>query len=110
MVEFVVDALWNAANTRVDYTVRVINHGSTTQNLTGVAVQIVTTTSGSQDPATGQTEATDTIGSVTVSGNSEVTRTGSFTITRNSSKIYWVKGYADNFVTSGYNQIEDNPD
>lgn len=110
IVDFTVFAVWNAANTRIDYELIITNHGSSQQNLTGVAVQIKSTTSGSQDPASGETEATSNIGSVSVPGNGSVTRTGSINITRSSSKIYWVKGYADNLTNAPYNQIEDNPD
>jgi hypothetical protein len=109
IIDFDVFAEWNAAETAVNYELIITNHGSSTQNLTGVAVQIKSTTSGSQDPASGQTEATSNIGNVSVPANGSVTRTGSISVTRSSTKIYWVKGYADNFTTAPYNQIEDYP-
>ena len=113
IVDFDVFAYWNAANTAVIYEVVITNHGSSSQTLYNVSMQIVSTTSGSQDPASGQTEATVNIGTVTVAGNSSVTRpvpAGSVSITRNQSYIYWVKGYADGFNNAPYNQIEENPD
>lgn len=113
IVDFDVLAVWNATNTAVTYEVVITNHGSSSQTLSGVAMEIRTTTSGSQDPASGSLVTTVNLGTVTVAGNSTITvpsPAGSVAVTRDNDLIYWVKGYATNFTNAPYNQIEDNPD
>ena len=110
IVDLFVNGYWNAANTAVNYELDITNHGSSSRTLTNVTVEIKSTTSASQDPATGQTEASVNLGSVTVAGNGSAQRTGILNVTRNSSLTYWIKAYADNFTNSPYEQIEENPE
>ena len=111
IVDLTVIATWNAAGTAVSYDLVITNQGASARTLTGVGIQLRTTSSGSQAPVTGDLLRTVDIGSVTVSGNGSVTRTGTISgLTRNQSLIYWIQGYADGHTNSPWQQIEESPD
>lgn len=111
IVDFTVWAVWNAASTAIDYEVVVTNNDrSTSRTLTNVCVEIRTTTTESQAPASGDLVTYVNLGTITVGADSSITRTGSFNVTRNTSLIYWAKGYADGYNSAPYNQIEEYPE
>ena len=110
VVDFVVFGEWNAAGTAISYELVITNHSSAQQSLSGVAVELRTTT-GSQAPASGTLVTTVNIGSVTVPANGSVSRMGTITgLTKNSSLTYWVKGYATGYTNAEYMQVEESPD
>lgn len=109
IVDLTVFAEWNAANNAISYGLYITNHSAGTQNLTGVGIQLRTTSSESQAPATGDLVRTVNIGSLSVPGNSSVTRMGTIdNLSRNQSLIYWIQGYADGHTNSQYQQIEES--
>lgn len=109
IVDLTVFAEWNAANNAISYELYITNHSAGTQNLTGVGIQLRTTSSESQAPATGDLVRTVNIGSLSVPGNSSVTRMGTIdNLSRNQSLIYWIQGYADGHTNSQYQQIEES--
>lgn len=111
IVDLTVLAVWNTEGTAIDYQIFITNNGATTQNLTGVGIQLRTTTSGSQAPASGDLVKTVNIGSISVPGRDSVLRMGTITgLSRNLSLIYWIQGYADGHTNSQYQQIEEPED
>lgn len=109
ILDFVVQATWNSQGTQISYELTITNHGSSSRTITNTAVEVRSVT-GAQEPAAGQLEATAQIGTVTVAGNSSVTRMGTISVTRSANKEYYVHGYADGFTNAGYDQIEEDPD
>ena len=108
IVSFVVFAEWNTAFNGIAYTVYITNNDrSTSRTLTDVTVEIRTTTSESQQPSTGDLVVHQDLGTITVGANSTVSRTGTFTVSKNSNLISWAHGYADDYYGSGYQQIEE---
>ncbi|MBQ9477895.1 MAG: hypothetical protein IJU63_08955 [Bacteroidales bacterium] len=111
IVDLTVFAVWNSAGTAIDYELYITNNGASTQNLTGVGIQLRTTTSGSQAPASGDLVKTVNVGSLSVPGKESISRMGTITgLSRNQSLIYWIQGYADGHTNSQYQQIEEPED
>lgn len=114
IIDFEVNSYWNAAHTFITYEVIITNNGATSQTVTGIALDM-RDCSPSQQPQEGTAVSLSggTIGSVTVAGNSSERRTGIATpqnFTYNPNRMYYIKGYADNFPNAPYNQIEELPD
>ena len=110
IVDFIVWAYWDRYHSTVTYELEVTNHSNSARTIMNVCVEIMSTTSGSQDPSTGQQEALLNLGSIAVPANGLVSRIGSIPIANySSSKIYWVKGLADDFGAAVYEQIEEDP-
>lgn len=101
-----VNGYWNSSNNIVSFEAMVTNQGAASKTISDMVV-IINSTTGSQSPDAGTREGQMSISSFTVAGYSMVTKTGSIAITRNMSKIYWIKASASG-VTSEWLQIEED--
>lgn len=108
IVDFVVLAVWNSTNTVIEYDLEITNNSASSRTLTNVAIELRTTTSPSDAPSTGDLVRTVQLGTITAAGNGTVSRIGTISeLTRDTSKIYWIRGYADGYYNAEWQQIEE---
>lgn len=109
LYQVITTAYWSASN-KITFEVTCYNLGSGSHTFSNIKVYIRTTTSPSGNPASGTTVLEVSMGSVTVSGNDDVTLAQrTVTVSRDSSLTYWVLSKADG-TADYYNQIDDDPD
>ena len=98
------EGMWNSTNTRIDYTVEIVNTVLAKSGLT-IVIQLVE----GNNPATGTVVTSRTISNYSIGADTTDTITGSFTgLTRGNNPYFiTIASSGDNVIRFTYNQIED---
>ena len=109
-IQVFVSAAWSNNNSRIQLFATVFNNISSAQSVTNLTVYVISTTSASQDPSTGQTVTSKNLGNCTVAANSQYDYAQDYvSVQRNQSLYYWVtaRPTTPSVFENSYEQVED---
>jgi hypothetical protein len=110
-LEIFVSAAWANNNSRVECYVSLFNNLSSSRYISGITIYLISCTTASQDPSTGSTVATTTLGSCTVAAGGQYDYSMTYiTSSRNQALYYWITARpTDSSIvfSNSYQQVED---